>query len=111
MPLPRSPTRLSSAATGPSAASPKWTVTWPYSSIATSPWYPCSNHPGGRGELLRHVGVFDLYEGERIPSGKKSVAFSLRFGADRTLTDEEVDARLEAIVRELERRFGAQLRR
>jgi len=63
------------------------------------------------GELLRHVGIFDLYEGERIPSGKKSVAFSLRFGADRTLTDEEVDARVEAIVRELERRFGAQLRR
>ncbi len=63
------------------------------------------------GELLRHVGVFDLYEGERIPAGQKSVAFSLRFGADRTLTDEEVDARVEAIVRQLERRFGAQLRR
>ncbi len=63
------------------------------------------------GDLLRYVGVFDLYEGERIPVGKKSVAFSLRFGADRTLTDEEVDAHVAAIVQQLQQQFGAQLRR
>src|SRR5690606_39342242 len=35
--------------------------------------------------LLRDVQIFDLYEGERLGEGKKSVAFSMRFGSDRTL--------------------------
>lgn len=63
------------------------------------------------GDLLRHVGVFDLYEGERIETGKKSVAFTLRFGADRTLQDEEVDARIARIVEQLQAEHGAVLRR
>lgn len=65
---------------------------------------------GVGGMMLRHVGLFDLYEGERVGEGKKSVAFSLRFGADRTLTDEEVDERVAAIVGALEREHGAVLR-
>lgn len=63
------------------------------------------------GAWLRQVSIFDLYEGERLPPDQKSVAFSLRFGADRTLTDEEVDACIEAIVHHLAHRFDAQLRR
>lgn len=63
------------------------------------------------GDLLRYVGIFDVYEGKRIPSGKKSVAFSLRFGANRTLTDEEVDACVATILQQLQQQFGAQLRR
>lgn len=62
------------------------------------------------GELLHAVGVFDLYVGDRIGAGKKSVAFSLRFGADRTLRDEEVDARVRKVVRALADQFGAELR-
>jgi phenylalanyl-tRNA synthetase beta chain len=60
--------------------------------------------------LLRQAEIFDLYEGERIPAGKKSVAVALRFGTDRTLTDAEVDAQMATILEVLTRRFGAQLR-
>lgn len=60
--------------------------------------------------LLQEVSVFDIYEGEGIPSDQKSVAVSLRFGADRTLTDEEVDAQVSAIVGALEQTYNAELR-
>jgi phenylalanyl-tRNA synthetase beta chain len=60
--------------------------------------------------LLRDVGVFDLYEGEGIGVHKKSVAFSLRFGADRTLKDADVDQRVQAIVTQLGATYQAVLR-
>ena len=42
-------------------------------------------------KTLQDIDVFDVYEGENVPEGKKSVAFSLLFNAlDRTLTDTEV---------------------
>jgi phenylalanyl-tRNA synthetase beta chain len=45
----------------------------------------------GAGELLRAADVFDLYEGEQVGAGRKSLALRLEFRAeDRTLTDEEV---------------------
>ncbi len=45
----------------------------------------------GAGELLESVRLFDLYTGEQIGEGKKSLAFALRFRAtDRTLKDTEV---------------------
>jgi phenylalanyl-tRNA synthetase beta chain len=44
------------------------------------------------GDLLRDVRLFDLYRGESIPAGKKSLAYALTYQAeDRTLTDNEVD--------------------
>lgn len=60
--------------------------------------------------LLQDVDVFDLYEGENIASDQKSVAFALRFGAKRTLRDEEVDEQVAAIVNRLESDFDAALR-
>ncbi|HKL88020.1 MAG TPA: phenylalanine--tRNA ligase subunit beta [Salinibacter sp.] len=60
--------------------------------------------------LLRRVDVFDVYEGEGIDDNAKSVAFTLRFGADRTLTDEEVDEQIEAIVDALDAAHNATLR-
>ena len=43
--------------------------------------------------------LFDLYEGERIPRDKKSVAINLTFGAmDKTLTDQEVDSEIQRLV-------------
>ena len=43
------------------------------------------------GDLLRHVELFDLYQGEQIPVGKKSLAYALTFQAeDRSLTEDEV---------------------
>ena len=62
------------------------------------------------GPLLRDVHVFDLYAGDRIEAGTKSVAFALRFGADRTLTDAVVDERVRAVVERLAREHGADLR-
>jgi len=44
------------------------------------------------GDLLRHVRLFDVYRGDSIPPGTKSLAFALTYQADeRTLTDKEVD--------------------
>jgi phenylalanyl-tRNA synthetase beta chain len=52
----------------------------------------------GGGELLRSAEVFDLYRGEQLGKGRKSLALRLSFrAADRTLTDEEVAERRSAI--------------
>jgi phenylalanyl-tRNA synthetase beta chain len=62
------------------------------------------------GELLRAAAVFDLYEGEQVGAGKKSLALRLEFRApDRTLTDEEVAAQRSAIEAELAK-IGGSLR-
>ncbi|HEX2129739.1 MAG TPA: hypothetical protein VHF58_11035, partial [Solirubrobacterales bacterium] len=50
------------------------------------------------GELLRSVEIFDLYRGEQVGEGSKSLALRLEFrAADRTLTDEEAAAVRERI--------------
>ena len=64
----------------------------------------------GAGELLAALRVFDLYHGEQVGEGSKSLALRLEFRApDRTLTDEEVAERRAAIERELES-IGGRLR-
>jgi phenylalanyl-tRNA synthetase beta chain len=64
----------------------------------------------GGGELLRGAEVFDLYEGEQLGEGRKSLALNLEFRApDRTLTDEEVAGLREAIKEKLGQ-IGASLR-
>jgi len=64
----------------------------------------------GGGELLEGLGVFDLYRGEQLGAGNKSLALRLEFRApDRTLTDEEVAGLRGSIERELER-IGGRLR-
>ena len=63
------------------------------------------------GKLLRQVELFDLYRGEQIPPGKKSLAYSLTYQAgDRTLTDDEVAKVQERIVQRLAQELGAELR-
>lgn len=62
------------------------------------------------GKLLRTSRVFDVYAGKGIPAGHKSVAFSLSFAADRTLTDQEVDKALGNVVDALARTHQAELR-
>ncbi|RIX52678.1 phenylalanine--tRNA ligase subunit beta [Paenibacillus nanensis] len=67
---------------------------------------------GTAGELLESVRVFDVYTGERLGAGKKSVALSLVYRhAERTLTDEEVTALHGQVVQHLEQTFGAELRK
>lgn len=63
------------------------------------------------GPLLADVRLFDVYRGEQLASGKKSLAFSLAFqAADRTLTDAEVEAEKRRILEAVSRELGALLR-
>ena len=63
------------------------------------------------GSLLLGTKVFDVYTGTGIEESKKSIAYSLEFGAqDRTLTDEEINAILEKIIVSLGKQ-GAELRK
>jgi phenylalanyl-tRNA synthetase beta chain len=54
---------------------------------------------------------FDLYEGKGLPEGMRSLAWRLRYrAADRTLTDAEVDASVERVLKALEERHGVRRR-
>lgn len=60
---------------------------------------------------LTGVKLFDLYAGKELPPGKHSIALSLRYrAADRTLTDEEVNAAHNRVINTLKREFGAEIR-
>jgi phenylalanyl-tRNA synthetase beta chain len=63
------------------------------------------------GPLLRGARVFDVYRGEQVGEGRKSVAIHLSFqSSERTLTEDEATGLRSAIVEELAERFGAELR-
>ncbi|MDQ0256440.1 phenylalanyl-tRNA synthetase beta chain [Evansella vedderi] len=63
------------------------------------------------GDLLKNVALFDLYQGEHLEAGKKSLAFSLRYqDPEKTLTEEEVTKVHESVLAGLEERLGATLR-
>lgn len=65
---------------------------------------------GAGGKLLKDVRVFDLYEGDKMEAGKKSVAFTLTyFDPEKTLTDEEVVAVHDKVLKALTE-VGAELR-
>ena len=62
--------------------------------------------------ILKSVEVFDVYQGEHIEQGKKSVALSLIFeDKEKTLTDEEVNTVYETIIKHLETELNAVLRK
>ena len=65
----------------------------------------------GAESLLEDVRLFDVYTGEQVGPGRKSLAYTMRFRApDRTLTDEEVGVARDAAVAAAEQRAGAVLR-
>ncbi len=65
----------------------------------------------GAGELLEDIRVFDVFTGEQIGEGRKSLTFSLVFrAADRTLTEDEASAARDAAVAVAAERTGAALR-
>ncbi|ANW21030.1 phenylalanine--tRNA ligase subunit beta [Streptomyces clavuligerus] len=65
----------------------------------------------GAGELLESIRLFDIYTGDQVGPGKKSLAYALRFrAADRTLTVEEATAAREAAVAQAAATAGAVLR-
>ncbi len=62
-------------------------------------------------KLLQEVGLFDVYEGDKLEEGKKSYAVSFHFqDAEKTLKDEQIDAIMSEIRAELESKLNAQLR-
>ena len=62
----------------------------------------------GAGELLESVRLFDVWTGDQVGTGKKSLVFALRFRApDRTLTDAETGAARDAAVALAAQRHGA----
>lgn len=65
----------------------------------------------GGGAMLADLRLFDVYRGDQIGAGKKSLAYSLTYQApDRTLTDAEAAKIRQRIVRQLEQDLGAKLR-
>jgi phenylalanyl-tRNA synthetase beta chain len=63
------------------------------------------------GALLRDLRLFDLYQGDGIPAGHKSLAYALTYQADdRTLTDKEVGDAHEKIMNRLKLMLKAQIR-
>lgn len=65
----------------------------------------------GGGDLLEDVRLFDVYAGDQVGEGKRSLAYKLRFrAADRTLTVEEATKARDAALAEAASRFGAGLR-
>ncbi|MCX8084703.1 MAG: phenylalanine--tRNA ligase subunit beta [Calditerrivibrio sp.] len=62
-------------------------------------------------ELIKDVELFDRYEGEKIGDGKVSLAFRIYLNhQEKTLTDEEANVIVEALLKDLSNRFGALLR-
>jgi len=63
------------------------------------------------GPELRDMRVFDVYRGDQVGPGRKSLAFSVTFqSSERTLSDEDAAALRDRIVTALRKRFGAELR-
>lgn len=69
----------------------------------------CMQESGGN--LIRSMCLFDLFRGGTIPSGFKSLAFSIEYGSeDRTLASDEVNSTHEKIGQALSKMLGAQIR-
>jgi phenylalanyl-tRNA synthetase beta subunit len=63
------------------------------------------------GDELREMRVFDVYRGDQVGEGRKSLAFRVSFQSpERTLTDEDAAALRGRVVDALAQRFGATLR-
>jgi phenylalanyl-tRNA synthetase beta chain len=63
------------------------------------------------GKVLREVRLFDVYRGEKVGTGKKSLAYSLTYQAvDRTLSDKDVAGIRVRLLRRLEQELGAKIR-
>ena len=64
-----------------------------------------------RNRLIQRAELFDIYSGDNLAPGTKSLAFHVHLqAADRTLTNEEVDKSVDGLLRNLEREVGATLR-
>ena len=63
------------------------------------------------GKLLRQVGLFDVYRGDKIPAGKKQYALSFVIqDLEKTLTDQDTEKVMERLLKTFQTQFGAVLR-
>ena len=63
------------------------------------------------GKLLEDARLCDIYRGEKLGTARKSVAYAITLRApDRTLTDDEINAAMEKVLKALQTQFGAELR-
>ncbi|MBR2498315.1 MAG: phenylalanine--tRNA ligase subunit beta [Clostridia bacterium] len=77
--------------------------------IACASIIKCIKNAGGQN--LDDVSLFDIYRGEQVGKGKKSMAFNLIFiSYDRTLNVEEIDVNIQNILKELRTQLNAELR-
>ena len=62
-------------------------------------------------DLLKNVELFDIYTGNQIDEGKKSMAYKLTFQSkDKTLVDEDINSIIDFILKDLKDKLGAYLR-
>lgn len=67
---------------------------------------------GAEKNLIGDVTLFDIYEGQGVPEGQKSVAIDVLLQPrQKTLTDEEIDAVAQKIIANVEKATGGTLRR
>ena len=59
---------------------------------------------------LTNVTIFDIYQGEKIGADEKSIAIKLVFTADETLTDDVINSKVNKVLKQLNRNYGAVLR-
>ena len=65
----------------------------------------------GKENVIQSVEVFDVYEGEHVEAGKKSVALTISFqSAEKTLTDQDINQIHEKVLEALQKDVNAQLR-
>ena len=63
-------------------------------------------------KLLKEVDVFDVYQGDKLPAGKKSYALSFILQDDeKTLTDKTIDAIMQKLIYNLGKEAGAEIRK
>ena len=62
-------------------------------------------------KLLKKVELFDVYEGDKLPEGKKSYAVNFILQDDeKTLNDKQIDAIMQKLINNLKNKLGAELR-
>jgi phenylalanyl-tRNA synthetase beta chain len=62
--------------------------------------------------LIREIITFDVYEGDKIPKGKKAYALGFTLQDEsKTLTDEEIDSTMNRLIKAFEQTLGAVIRK
>ncbi|MEO8795130.1 MAG: hypothetical protein ABI390_06650, partial [Daejeonella sp.] len=62
--------------------------------------------------ILKEVNVFDVYEGDKLPEGKKSYALSFILqDEEKTLTDKQIEGIMQKLILNFEKEAGAEIRK